>query len=87
MHRMKDVHVGDIVTFDRIREVGSKDYSVKGLPYLPPGHVTIKATVLEHTQGAKKRARMRKQRKGRRPLRTIKPLITVLRIQEINLHL
>ena len=85
-HRMRDVKVGDVLHLDQIREVGSKDYTVRGHPLLPEGSVSVKATVMEHTEGAKKRARMRRQRKGRRALRTIKPLITVLRIQDISIN-
>lgn len=82
-HWIKDTQVGDVLTLDEVREVGSPDYKLCGLPLLPKGSVQVRATVVEHTRGAKTRARMRKQRKGRRALRTIKPLMTVLRIQEI----
>lgn len=83
MHRIKGVQVGDIIELDRILEVGSKDYKLQGQPCLPAGSVKVRATVMEHTNGAKKRAKMRRQRKGRRPLLTIKPLVTTLRIQDI----
>lgn len=82
-HRMRNVLVGDVVELDEVREVGSTDYKLRGLPLLPKGAVRVRAVVMEHTEGAKKRARMRRQRKGRRPMRTIKPLITTLRIQDI----
>ena len=83
MHRIKGVQVGDIIELDRILEVGSKDYKLRGQPCLPAGSVKVRATVMEHTHGAKKRAKMRRQRKGRRPLLTIKPLVTTLRVQDI----
>lgn len=82
-HRMRDVLVGDVIELDEVREVGSTDYKLCGLPLLPKGAVRVRAVIMEHTEGAKKRARMRRQRKGRRPMRTIKPLITTLRIQDI----
>ena len=82
-HRMRDVLVGDVIELDEVREVGSADYKLRGLPLLPKGAVRVRAVVMEHTEGAKKRARMRRQRKGRRPMRTIKPLITSLRIQDV----
>lgn len=84
-HRIKDVQVGDTINLTRIMEVGSPDYKLRGLPVLPNGAVTVRATVMEHSEGAKKRAKMKKQRKGRRPLKTIKPHITTLRIQGIQI--
>lgn len=85
-HRMKDVQVGDIITLDNVREVGSTDYKLCGRPVLPKGSVSVTATIMEHTHGAKVRARMRKQRKGRRPLKTIKPPVTILRVQKIHVN-
>lgn len=82
-HRMRDVQVGDVIELEEVREVGSTDYKLRGSPLIPKGAVRVHAVVMEHTEGAKKRARMRRQRKGRRPMRTIKPLITTLRIQDI----
>jgi len=84
-HRLKGTNVGDILTLNSVREVGSTDYKLAGTPILPTGTVTVQATVMEHSVGKKKRARMRKQRKGHRPLRTIRPHITVLRIQDIEI--
>lgn len=83
-HRMPDVQVGDVLELDEIREVGSPDYKLCGRPVLPKGAARVEAVVLEHSHGHKVRARMRKQRKGRRPLRTIKPRITVLRVTGIK---
>lgn len=85
-HRMRDVQVGDVIELDEVREVGSTDYKLRGTPLIPKGAVRVHAVVMEHTEGAKKRARMRRQRKGRRPMRTIKPLITTLRIQDIFIN-
>lgn len=83
-HRMPDVQVGDRLELDEIREVGSSDYKLCGRPVLPKGAVRMEAVVMEHSHGHKVRARMRKQRKGRRPLKTIKPRITILRVTGIH---
>ncbi|PJF20057.1 Aconitate hydratase [Paramicrosporidium saccamoebae] len=82
-HRMPDVQVGDVITLDEVREVGSARYKLRGLPLLPGGAVKVTATVMEHSNGLKQRARTRKQRKGRRAMRTIKPRTTTLRVQDI----
>lgn len=85
-HRLKDVNVGDVLELDEVREIGSPDFKLLRAPTLPRGAVTVRAIVMEHTHGAKVRAAMRKQRKGRRPLRTIKPRMTVLRVTDIQIN-
>lgn len=85
-HRIPSVQVGDILVLDEICEVGSTDYKLCGLPLLPKGAVKVTATVMEHGHGKKIRARMRRQRKGRRPMKTIKPRTTTLRIQDIIIN-
>ena len=76
--------MGDQIVLEEVREVGTPDYKLYGTPLLPRGAVRVGAVVMEHCLGVKQRARMRKQRKGRRPMRTIKPLATVLRITDIQ---
>ena len=85
-HRMGDVSVGDIINLTEVREIGTTDYRLKGQQLLPKGLVTVTATVMEHTHGEKVRAKMRRQRKGHRPLKTIKPRITLLRVQDITIN-
>lgn len=85
-HRMPKSNVGDVLSLNVIREIGSKDYKLAGTPILPQGVAEVRATVLEHTTGSKKRAKMRRQRKGRRPLKTIKPLVTLIRVQDIIIN-
>lgn len=85
-HRMKDVKVGQVLRLTRIREIGSASYTLKGAPLLPEGSVEVVATVMEHTEGAKKKVMPHLQRKGPRPNKTIKPLVTVLRIQDIQIN-
>ncbi len=82
-HRMKDVKLGQVLRLDRIREVGSASYTLKGAPLLPEGVVEVLATVIEHGTGAKHIKMPHKQRKGPRPTKAIIPLTTVLRIQDI----
>lgn len=85
-HRMKDVQVGQVLKLTQIREVGSPSYTLKGAPLLPEGAVEVIATVMEHARGAKKTTMPHLQRKGPRPVKTIKPLTTVLRIQDIKIN-
>lgn len=85
-HRMKDVQVGQVLRLDRIREIGSPDYTLKGAPLLPEGSVEVFATVMEHGRGARQVTMPHKQRKGPRPTKAISPLTTVLRIQDIRIN-
>lgn len=87
MHRMKDVQVGDTVRLDRVRELGSPDYTIQGRPWVSPRFFEIHATVMEHGRGAKVTAKTPKQRKGHRRHVTIKPLTTTLRIQDIKIRI
>lgn len=85
-HRMKDVQVGQVLRLNQIREIGSPSFTLKGAPLLPVNSVEVFATVMEHGKGAKKTTLPHKQRKGPRPVRTIRPLTTVLRIQDIKIN-
>ncbi|KAK5672754.1 hypothetical protein QVD99_000254 [Batrachochytrium dendrobatidis] len=58
--RMNDLQIGDVITLDRVREMGSPDYIMQGNPYLDPRYYTIQATAIEHTVG---KAIERKHRK------------------------
>lgn len=86
MHRMKDVRVGQVLRLDKIREVGSPSYTLKGAPLLPEGSVEVLATVVEHGKGARRVTLPHKQRKGPRPTKAISPHKTVLRIQDIIIN-
>ena len=85
-HRMRDLEVGQIVKLDQVREIGSAQGILKGAPLLPGGSVEVLATVMEHGKGARKVKMPHRQRKGPRPTKAIKPLTTVLRVQEIKIN-
>ncbi|KAI8072193.1 uncharacterized protein B0P05DRAFT_588875 [Gilbertella persicaria] len=40
VNRLKDVKVGDVLKLDKVRELGSKDYTLKGSPYIPRTYLT-----------------------------------------------
>lgn len=82
-HRMKDTTPGDIIILDRIRELGSKEATLRGRPWIKDKRVLITATVLEHSRGTKVKVPEHRQRKGRRPKLTIKPHTTLLRIRDV----
>ncbi len=48
---LRDVNVGDVLVLDEIHELGSREYTLRGNPVIPPGSVKVEATVVEHTKG------------------------------------
>lgn len=83
LHRLKDVKVGDILKLDRIRELGSPDFTIKGRPWINPEFCHVEACVVEHGRGEKVKAKEPKKRKGHQRNVTIKPLTTTLLIRDI----
>ena len=85
LHRLKDVKIGDILKLDRIREVGSPNFTIKGNPWVSPEYCKIEACVIENGRGAKVNAKEPKKRKGHQKNSTIKPLTTTLLIRDIKI--
>ncbi|KZT10034.1 uncharacterized protein LAESUDRAFT_469289 [Laetiporus sulphureus 93-53] len=85
--RLKDVRVGDILQLSEIHEVGSREYTVRGNPVLPPEKVKVEATVVEHTKGKMEMIFKKKRRKGYQRRVTHKQEYTRLRIGPIDIVL
>ncbi|KAG8836099.1 hypothetical protein FRC17_010032 [Serendipita sp. 399] len=81
--RLKDVHVGDLLQLNAIEEVGSREYTLRGDPYLPEKVVSVTATVVEHTKGSMERIVKFKRRKGYKKTIKHKQTYTRLRINDI----
>lgn len=62
--RLNDVRVGDVLALSEIHELGSREYTLRGNPVIPPSKVKIEATVIEHTKGKQEVVVKRKRRKG-----------------------
>lgn len=60
---MRDVKVGDTVQLTDIREIGSRDYTLRGESIAQAG-LEVRATVVEHTKGSMERIHKKKRRKG-----------------------
>lgn len=86
LNRLKDVKIGDILKLDRIREVGSPNFTIKGHPWINPQFCNIEACVIENGLGAKVKAKEPKKRKGHQKNSTIKPLTTTLLIRDIKIN-
>lgn len=85
LNRLKDVKIGDILKLDRIREIGSPNFTIKGHPWINPKFFNIEACVIENGRGAKVKAKEPKKRKGHQKNSTIKPLTTTLLIRDIKI--
>jgi large subunit ribosomal protein L21 len=83
--RIRDVKVGDVLTLDAIHELGSREYTLRGNPTIPPSKVKVEATVIEHTKGAMEFIFKKKRRKGYRKTVQHKQPYTRLRISKIDI--
>lgn len=85
LHRLKNVPIGSRILLSQIKEIGSPSFSLKGNPLINPKFIKIEATVMSHGRGSKTSAAPKYQRKGRRPVKNLKPHTTTLRISRIQL--
>lgn len=84
VNRLKDVKVGDVLKLDKVRELGSKDYTLKGSPYVPENIFNINATVIEHTKSKLIQIVKKKRRKNYKRTIEHKQTHTVLRISNVD---
>ena len=77
--------VGDTLTLDAIHELGSREYTLRGNPVIPPNRVNVDATVVEHTKGNMEFIFKKKRRKGYRKTIQHKQPYTRLRIGNIDI--
>lgn len=84
VNRLKDVKVGDVLKLDKVRELGSKDYTLKGSPFVPETVFNINATVIEHTKSKLIQIVKKKRRKNYKRTIEHKQTHTVLRISNVD---
>lgn len=80
---MKELQLGDVIEFDRIREIGNKDYALRGAPLVSPRYARIRAVCIEHTQSGPTVIQKRR-RKGQRPVVIHRDHVTMLRVSELR---
>ena len=80
---LRDVKVGDVLVLDEIHELGSREYTLRGNPVIPPNTVKVEATVVEHTKGKMEFIFKKKRRKGYRKTIQHKQPYTRIRIGDI----
>lgn len=82
---LRDVKVGDVLVLDQIHELGSREYTLRGNPVIPPSKVRVEATVVEHTKGPMEFIFKKKRRKGYQKTIQHKQEYTRLRIGSIEI--
>ncbi|KAJ3355066.1 Alpha subunit of the F1 sector of mitochondrial F1F0 ATP synthase [Kappamyces sp. JEL0680] len=50
--KMNDLALGDVISLDRVREIGSAEWVLTGNPYIQADYYDIQAVCIEHTQAA-----------------------------------
>ena len=83
--RLKDTNVGDVLQLNAIEELGSREYTLRGSPFIPEEVVSVTATVVEHTKGLMERIVKFKRRKGYKKTFRHKQTYTRLRINDISI--
>jgi large subunit ribosomal protein L21 len=83
--RLKDVNVGDVLQLNAIEELGSREYTLRGNPYIGEDVVSVSATVVEHTKGTMERIVKFKRRKGYKKTIKHKQTYTRLRVHDIDI--
>lgn len=83
--RLRAVSVGDVLRLSKIHELGSRDYTLRGDPFVPLNTVSVHATVVEHTKGKMEEIFKKKRRKGYQKHIRHKQGYTRLRIGPIDI--
>ncbi|KAI9105009.1 hypothetical protein DFS34DRAFT_224284 [Phlyctochytrium arcticum] len=85
--RMNELQLGDVISLDRVREIGSADYTLEGNPYIDPKYFSINAVVIEHPVN-KETVAIHRKRRNRNKVVFNHSHHTALRISsiEINKH-
>ncbi|RKP23156.1 ribosomal protein L21-like protein [Syncephalis pseudoplumigaleata] len=82
---LRHAQVGDILEFDRIREIGSMDYTLYGKPVVDPRMVRVRATVIEEPKSSEIiKIKFKKRKNYHRRLR-YRHHYTLLRISEVEM--
>ncbi|KAI9440458.1 ribosomal protein L21-like protein [Lactarius indigo] len=84
--RLTEVRVGDVLSLSQIHEVGSREYTLRGSPDIPTSHISVEATVVEHTKGKMEHIFKKKRRKGYERTIPHKQTYTRLRIGPIHVR-
>ncbi|KAJ2608033.1 hypothetical protein H4S08_004605 [Coemansia sp. RSA 1365] len=86
MDRIKDLELGDSLALNQVTELGSRDYTIKGQPFVDPSLFRIKATVIEHPDGKQFTVTKKKQRTAHQKITYHRNYYTMLRVALIDVN-
>uniref|UniRef100_A0A060T4H4 Large ribosomal subunit protein bL21m n=1 Tax=Blastobotrys adeninivorans TaxID=409370 RepID=A0A060T4H4_BLAAD len=83
---LKGVKVGDVLNFDQVSEIGSRDYTLTGNNRISPKVFSIKGRVIEKTR--ERRSIIEKTQQRQRHVRHVvrKNPMTLIRISELKVN-
>ncbi|ORY85769.1 ribosomal protein L21-like protein [Protomyces lactucae-debilis] len=84
--RLKNTSVGDTLRLTHAIMVGSRDFTIRGQPFVKEDLFECSATVIEHTKQPMLRTIKKKRRNRHAKLVESKQPYTVLRINKIQIH-
>ncbi|KAI9219132.1 ribosomal protein L21-like protein [Blastocladiella britannica] len=82
--KLKGVPLGAELALDKVREIGSREISLRGAPYVAPGLASVKAVVIEHWLSDKRQTVKTKRRKGYKRTYGHRQHLTSLRVTEVG---
>ncbi|EEB06586.2 aconitate hydratase/ribosomal protein subunit L49 [Schizosaccharomyces japonicus yFS275] len=84
--RLKGVNVGDTLKLDKVSSLGSRDFTVKGKPWIDPDYFSIEAVVIGKPKSAESvRVKHKRRHRHDRVLRHVQDY-TVLRITKLEIQ-
>ncbi|KAJ2459697.1 hypothetical protein GGF42_001310 [Coemansia sp. RSA 2424] len=84
MDRIKELELGDSLALNQVTELGSRDYTIKGQPFVDCGLFKVEATVIEHPDGKLFTVTKKKRRTAHQKITYHRNRHTMLRVSAIN---
>ncbi|KAI9503721.1 hypothetical protein GGI25_006472 [Coemansia spiralis] len=86
MDRIKELELGDSLALTQVTELGSRDYTIKGQPFVDPSLYSIKATVIEHPDGKLFTVTKKRRRTAHQKTTYHRNHYTMLRISLVDIN-
>ncbi|PVU95993.1 hypothetical protein BB561_001458 [Smittium simulii] len=84
MDRLNDLSLGDVISLNLVTELGSKDFTITGSPYVNENLFQIEATIIEHPETEVITTFKKKRRKGYQRTYHHEHRRTLLRISKLE---
>ncbi|KAJ2899860.1 hypothetical protein GGI21_002333 [Coemansia aciculifera] len=84
MDRIKELELGDSLALNQVTELGSRDYTIKGQPFIDSSLFKVEATVIEHPDGKLFTVTKKKRRTAHQKITYHRNRHTMLRVSAID---